>query len=40
MNVPQYLESANESILVMVQIETKDAVDNVKEIANVDGVGK
>lgn len=40
MNVPQYLESANENILVMVQIETKEAVENVREIAQVDGIGK
>ncbi|EKM76855.1 hypothetical protein AGABI1DRAFT_44190 [Agaricus bisporus var. burnettii JB137-S8] len=38
MNVPQYLESANENILVMVQIETKEAVENVREIAQVDGI--
>ncbi|KAJ8455040.1 hypothetical protein ONZ45_g19073 [Pleurotus djamor] len=36
--VPEYLKTANESVLVMVQIETVDAVKNVKEIASVDGI--
>ncbi|KDR66621.1 hypothetical protein GALMADRAFT_162014 [Galerina marginata CBS 339.88] len=36
--VPEYLQSANESILVMVQIENKEAVENVHEIAKVDGI--
>lgn len=34
-----YIASANDSILVMIQIENKEAVDNVSEIAKVDGVG-
>ncbi|KAF8960435.1 Pyruvate/Phosphoenolpyruvate kinase-like domain-containing protein [Flammula alnicola] len=34
----EYLESANDSILVMVQIENKEAVENVHEIASVEGV--
>lgn len=38
--MPQYLEKANENVLVMVQIETKEAVDNVHEIARVEGIGK
>lgn len=40
MNVQQYLEAANENVLVMVQIETKEAVEKVREIAEVDGIGK
>lgn len=36
--VPQYLESANEEITVMVQIETKEGVENMKDIAAVDGI--
>lgn len=40
MTMPQYLEMANDNILVMVQIETKEAVEKVQEIAQVDGVGK
>lgn len=35
----EYLASANESVIVMVQIENKEAVDNVDEIAAVDGLG-
>lgn len=38
-SVPQYLNSANDQILVMIQIETAEAVQNVKEIASVDGIG-
>ncbi|KAF9043244.1 Pyruvate/Phosphoenolpyruvate kinase-like domain-containing protein [Panaeolus papilionaceus] len=34
----QYIQSANDSTVVMVQIENKEAVENVKEIAQVDGV--
>lgn len=36
--VPQYLSTANDEIVVMVQIETKEAVQNMKEIALVDGI--
>ena len=36
----QYLESANENILVMIQIENKEAVENVDEIASVEGIGE
>ncbi len=36
----EYLDTVNESVLVMVQIETKEGVENVREIATVDGVGK
>lgn len=36
----EYLKSANTSILVMVQIETKEAVDNVDAIAAVNGIGE
>ncbi|KAK0219915.1 Pyruvate/Phosphoenolpyruvate kinase-like domain-containing protein [Armillaria fumosa] len=36
--IPQYLESANEEITVMVQIETKEGVENMKDIAAVDGI--
>ncbi|KAF8157221.1 Pyruvate/Phosphoenolpyruvate kinase-like domain-containing protein [Crassisporium funariophilum] len=38
MTSTEYLKSANSSILVMVQIENKEAVDNVQEIAEVVGV--
>ncbi|CAA7268666.1 unnamed protein product [Cyclocybe aegerita] len=33
-----YLKAANDTILVMVQIENKEAVENVSEIAAVDGI--
>lgn len=36
----EYLDTVNDNILVMVQIETKEGVENVREIAQVDGVGK
>ena len=35
----EYASTANESILVMVQIETREAVDNIEAIANVEGLG-
>lgn len=38
--VSDYLQTANDNVLVMVQIETKEAVDKVREIASVDGIGK
>ncbi|KAH0586728.1 hypothetical protein H2248_007941 [Termitomyces sp. 'cryptogamus'] len=37
--VSEYLETANNDISVMVQIENQDGVKNVKEIAAVDGIG-
>jgi 2-keto-3-deoxy-L-rhamnonate aldolase RhmA len=36
----EYLDSANRDILVMVQIENKEAVENVHAIAAVDGIGQ
>lgn len=33
-----YLNEANENLLTIVQIETKEALSNVEEIAAVDGV--
>lgn len=35
----EYFKTANESVLVCVQIETKDGMQNVEEIAAVPGVG-
>jgi 4-hydroxy-2-oxoheptanedioate aldolase len=35
----EYLKSADENILVMVQIETKEGVDNVQAIAETPGIG-
>ncbi|MCJ1372285.1 hypothetical protein MMC20_003508 [Loxospora ochrophaea] len=34
----EYLQQANDSLLTMVQIETKEALENVDEIAKVDGI--
>ncbi|OJJ42132.1 hypothetical protein ASPZODRAFT_2122782 [Penicilliopsis zonata CBS 506.65] len=34
----EYLEQANSSLVIAVQIETKSALDNVKEIAKVPGI--
>ncbi|KIJ11083.1 hypothetical protein PAXINDRAFT_85053 [Paxillus involutus ATCC 200175] len=34
----EYLQSANDHVTVMVQIETKEGVSNVEEIAAVDGI--
>jgi len=35
-----YLKSANENIVVMVQIETKEGVENMEGIIGVEGIGK
>lgn len=35
---PEYLETANEEILVICQIETVEAVDNIEDICSVEGV--
>jgi len=37
-NASEYLASANENILIMVQIETTEGVKNVKAIADTDGI--
>ncbi len=37
-NVEGYLHKANEEICVLVQVETKEAVDNLDEILSVEGV--
>lgn len=36
--VPNYLQTANEGLCLIVQIETPTALDNLEEIASVDGV--
>jgi len=33
------LAAANDNVVVMVQIETKEATEKVQEIANVEGIG-
>lgn len=35
---PEYLQHANDALVTIVQIETKEALENVKEIANVEGI--
>lgn len=37
-NAGEYLNVANESVIVLVQIETREGVDNVKAIAEEDGI--
>ncbi len=36
----EYLDSANEDILVMIQIENQEALQNLDDIANVEGIGE
>ncbi|KAJ7676192.1 Pyruvate/Phosphoenolpyruvate kinase-like domain-containing protein [Mycena rosella] len=38
MSAAEYLAAANDAVVVMVQIETKEGLANVKEIAEVDGI--
>ncbi|KAL4763036.1 HpcH/HpaI aldolase family protein [Aspergillus foveolatus] len=38
LTTPEYMKSANETIITMIQIETKDGVKNVEEICAVEGV--
>ncbi|KAI9152344.1 2-keto-3-deoxy-L-rhamnonate aldolase [Paramyrothecium foliicola] len=38
LTTPEYMKSANETILTMIQIETRAGVENVEEICAVDGV--
>lgn len=38
--MPEYLASANETTMVIVQIETPLGLKNVNEIAAVEGIGK
>lgn len=35
-----YLLSANDNVMICVQIESRKAVENVEDIAKVDGIGK
>lgn len=39
LTTPEYMKTANETLLTIVQIETKEGVANVDEIAAVPGVG-
>ena len=35
----RYLETANENVLVIIQIESRQGLENVEEIASTDGIG-
>lgn len=35
----EYVESANEAVMVIMQIETREGVENIEDICAVDGVG-
>lgn len=39
LTTPEYMKSADQTLLTMIQIETRAGVENVEEIAAVDGVG-
>lgn len=39
-NAREYLSTANDNVMICVQIESRKAVENVEEIASVDGIGK
>jgi 4-hydroxy-2-oxoheptanedioate aldolase len=39
MSASEYLAAADDAVIVMIQIETRDGLANVKEIAEVDGIG-
>lgn len=39
LTTPEYMLSANQTLLTMVQIETRAGLENVEEICAVDGVG-
>jgi 4-hydroxy-2-oxoheptanedioate aldolase len=39
LNMAGYMRAANDHVLVMVQIETKEGVQNIDKIAAVDGIG-
>ncbi|WP_428797090.1 4-hydroxy-2-oxoheptanedioate aldolase [Vibrio kasasachensis] len=36
--IPQYLQRANEEVCVLVQVETKQAIENIEQIASVEGI--
>ena len=40
LTTPEYMKSANETLLTCVQIETREGLDNVDAIAAVPGVGE
>ena len=40
MSASDYLKCANESVVVMTQVETREAYDNIEAICAVEGLGK
>jgi 4-hydroxy-2-oxoheptanedioate aldolase len=40
LDVSTYVKTANDTVIVCLQIESKEGVDNVEEICAVPGVGK
>ncbi|TXT04900.1 hypothetical protein VHUM_03983 [Vanrija humicola] len=40
LTTPEYMQSANQTLLTILQIESRQGVENVEEIAAVDGVGE
>jgi 4-hydroxy-2-oxoheptanedioate aldolase len=40
LTTPEYMKSANQTLLTMVQIETVEGLENVDAICAVDGVGE
>lgn len=34
----EYLQQANDGLLTIVQVETREALDSIEEIASVDGI--
>lgn len=39
-NPRDYMTHANDNVIIIVQIETQKALENCKEIAKTDGIGK
>ena len=40
LSAAEYLAAANDAVLVLVQIETRDAVQNLDDILGVEGLGE
>lgn len=40
LKMEEYVKAANDHVLVMVQIETKEGVQNIDKIVDVDGIGQ
>jgi 4-hydroxy-2-oxoheptanedioate aldolase len=40
LKMEEYVKAANDHVLVIVQIETKEGVQNIDKIVDVDGIGE